>query len=292
MADPAGVAAAFDALADAHDTLVNSQPPRLADLNTWHAIQRCLPGDRTTPVLDVGGGNAVWALKVAQLNYSVVLVDISAQMLRRAAANIASSGFGSRVRLLRADAHNLECLPADTFSPVLAVGDVLNYSYDPRRALDQLRRVCRPDGLILVTVIGRGGLARRLLQDGDEMGLNRLLHDGSWEERSREELARHVDTSGSDLPYPLRMHAFTPGELCELCRTGGLRLRRVFARGIISSLLSEEEVDALVARMGLDCVLAWELQLAEERTLLGSALGLGIVAQKSRWPTRSSARTC
>lgn len=280
MPDTNGIAAAFDALADAHNTFVCSQPPSLVDLNTWDVIQCCLPGDCTMPVLDVGGGNGIWAMRIAQRGYPVTMVDISTEMLRFAADNLTAAGLGNRVKLLQADAHNLECVPPDTFPLVLAIGDLLNYTHKPGLILDQLQRACRPGGVILATVIGRNGLIGLLLRSGDEAALTRLLVDGDWEERSAEEVAQYSASDSITTAMPLRLHAFTPDELKELFINAGLQPQRVFARGVVSSLLRPQETAKLAVQIGSEAMLKWELWLAAEPSLLGCALGLGIVATK------------
>jgi SAM-dependent methyltransferase len=274
------VASAFDALANAHNTFVCSQPPSLADLITWDAIQRCLPGVGTMPVLDVGGGNGVWAIRIAQCGYPVVMVDISVEMLLYAAENIAAADLGNRIKLQQADAHTLECLPPNMFPLVLAVGDLLNYTHKPELILDQLRRVCRSGGMILATVIGRNGLIDPLLRSGDEAALTRLLLDGDWEERSVEEVAQHSTSDRASTASPLRLHAFTPYELKGLFIKAGLRPQRVFSRGMVSSLLRPQEADDLAARIGAEAILKWEMRLDAEPSLLGCASGLGIVSMK------------
>lgn len=280
MPNTSGIAEAFNALANAHNTFLRSQPPGLADLNTWDAIQHCLPADCTMPVLDVGGGNGIWAIKIAQRGYTVTMVDISTEMLRYAADNIAAAGLCNHVNLLQADAHRLECLPANTFPLVLAIGDLLNYTHEPGLILDQLQRACRSGGVILATVIGRNGLIGPLLRSGDEATLTHLLLDGDWEERSDEEVAHYSVIDSITTAMPLRLHAFTPDELTELFIRAGLQPKRVFARGVVSSLLRPQETGRLAAQIGSEAMLNWELRLAAEPSLLGCALGLGIVATK------------
>lgn len=278
--DASGIAAAFDALASAHNTFVCSQPLSLADLNTWNAIRRCLPVDRNKPVLDVGGGNGLWAIKIAQLGYPVTMVDLSARMLEYAAHNLASAGLADRITLLQLDAHELGRLPVNAFSLVLAVGDVLNYTRRAEQIVEQLKQVCRPGGKILATVIGRGGLASHLLKNGNELPLIRLLMNGDWEERSVEEMAKHSPTESTASISPLRLHAFTPTELSALFANAHLSLERIFARGIVASLLRPQEIERLMAQNGENFLLRWELRLANEPSLLGCASGLGVIAMK------------
>lgn len=272
------IEAAFDVLARDHDTFTRSQPPSLADLTTWDAIQRCLPTSGDGPVLDAGGGNGIWAIKIAQLGYRVVMIDISNEMLRCAASNSKAAGLHDHIQLQHANAHHLETLPADAFPLVLAVGDLLNYTREPEKILAELCRVCRPGGIILVTVIGRNGLIGPVLRTGDQVALVRLLSDGDWEERSAEEMASHIARE-PHVP-PLRLHAFTPEEVRHLFLNAGLQPRRLFARGIISSLLPTEEVSEFATHVGMDTLLAWELRLANDPSLLGCSLGIGLEAQK------------
>ena len=102
------------------------------------------PADR---VLDIGCGTGVTTRAVSERAASVVGVDHSQSQLTRATRK------GLDAALVRADAESLP-FPDDAFDAVVSVGTII-YLPDPVAALDEARRVTRPNGRILVAGFNR-----------------------------------------------------------------------------------------------------------------------------------------
>lgn len=108
--------------------------------------------DRSRPpaVLDCGTGTALIPLLLAERSLSVTItaIDLSEEMLRLAAANIARAGLKSQILLRRADGKRL---PFDdgTFDAVMS-NSIIHHLPDPKPALAEMVRVLNPGGLLFV----------------------------------------------------------------------------------------------------------------------------------------------
>ena len=104
-------------------------------------------------VLEIGVGTGRIALSLAERGLELTGVDLSGPMLDRLVAN---AGGRSPVRLARADATRLP-FPDDTFAAGLA-SHVFHLIPDWQVALDELARVVRPGGVVLVSRPGHQGM--------------------------------------------------------------------------------------------------------------------------------------
>jgi 2-polyprenyl-3-methyl-5-hydroxy-6-metoxy-1,4-benzoquinol methylase len=100
-------------------------------------------------VLDAGCGEGYLCRMLAKRGANVLGVDASREMLRIAVERTRAS---LDVRYVRASCENLGFLPEQAFDAVVSnmvVQDVANYE----AALSELRRVLRPDGLLVFSVL-------------------------------------------------------------------------------------------------------------------------------------------
>ena len=98
-------------------------------------------------VLDVAAGTAGVSLQLAaRTGARVIGLDLTEQMLRQGAQNIAAAGAGGRVRLVNARAEQLP-LP-DASVDALTFTYLLRYVSDPQATLAELARVVRPGGTV------------------------------------------------------------------------------------------------------------------------------------------------
>jgi demethylmenaquinone methyltransferase / 2-methoxy-6-polyprenyl-1,4-benzoquinol methylase len=98
-------------------------------------------------VLDVATGPAGVALQVAARTAARVTgVDLTPQMLALGAANVARSGYASRVHLATARAEELPF--ADATFDALTFTYLLRYVSDPSATIQELARVVKPGGVI------------------------------------------------------------------------------------------------------------------------------------------------
>jgi SAM-dependent methyltransferase len=129
-----------------HESVLRSHRWRTAANSAGYLLPELKPG---LTVLDVGCGpgtiTADFAGLVAPGGGRVTAVDHAADILEQAAAEFAGRGIGN-VDLATADVHALD-FPDDSFDVVHA-HQVLQHVGDPVQALREMRRVCRPGGVV------------------------------------------------------------------------------------------------------------------------------------------------
>ena len=98
-------------------------------------------------ILDVASGTAGVAIELARRTRGTVVgVDLTEQMLRRGAANVAGSAVARRVVLVGGQAERLPF--ADATFDALAFSYLVRYVADPQATLVELARVVKPGGVM------------------------------------------------------------------------------------------------------------------------------------------------
>ncbi|MEU8774335.1 methyltransferase domain-containing protein [Streptomyces sp. NPDC048606] len=131
-----------------HESVLRSHRWRTAANSAAYLIGELRPGLR---VLDVGCGPGTITADLARLvspGGHVTAVDAAEDVLERARAHAHESGLSEAVDFATADVHALD-FADDTFDVVHA-HQVLQHVGDPVRALREMRRVCRPGGIVAV----------------------------------------------------------------------------------------------------------------------------------------------
>jgi demethylmenaquinone methyltransferase / 2-methoxy-6-polyprenyl-1,4-benzoquinol methylase len=147
MPDPNRVAQdLFDALPDRYDLL--AEVLSFGQNRRWRrAMCDRVVSTRPGLVLDVASGTAGVAIQLAHRSPAhVVGIDLTEQMLRRGQANVASSGFATRVSLTVCQAEQLPFRDA-TFD-ALTFTYLLRYVADPQATLEELARVVKPGATV------------------------------------------------------------------------------------------------------------------------------------------------
>ncbi len=88
----------------------------------WRLIEPRLPSpDRETPILDLGGGTGVWAIRLAEAGHRVTMLDIAPGYLARAREKIAAAGLTDLIAVEQGDICDLSRYAADAYPVVLAL---------------------------------------------------------------------------------------------------------------------------------------------------------------------------
>lgn len=115
---------------------------------TWEGLARALL--RLAPrarYVDIGVGDGLLTLMLAEVAQSVTAVDISPQMLEQLSRRAAAKGIGNIVTV----EGELEDLPlSDASFDVAVLSQALHHAAAPERALAEARRVLAPGGRLLV----------------------------------------------------------------------------------------------------------------------------------------------
>jgi demethylmenaquinone methyltransferase/2-methoxy-6-polyprenyl-1,4-benzoquinol methylase len=112
-------------------------------------VDKLMPGAgrRDSVVLDVAAGTAGVSLQIARRTGARVIgVDLTEQMLRQGARNVAAAGAADQVTLVSGRAEQLP-MP-DASVDALTFTYLLRYVSDPQATLTELARVVRPGGTV------------------------------------------------------------------------------------------------------------------------------------------------
>lgn len=165
----------YDRYANRYDAIKQYDPVN-EDLYLAQPILQRLPHVRAPLVLDVATGTGRLPLALLEqpsFQGRIIALDLSRKMLAIASRKLAP--FGERVRLMHHPAESLP-FPDDTFDLVTCL-EALEFMMHPRRVLDELGRVLRPGGLLVLT--NRQGLDARLMPGHTftHDALERILRD-------------------------------------------------------------------------------------------------------------------
>jgi ubiquinone/menaquinone biosynthesis C-methylase UbiE len=204
------------AVAERYDTLLEGTP--LLDVDRRFVLEHLKPPGRC---IDLGCGTGRLAIDLAQRGFSVVAVDLSAEMLRVAAAKAREAG--ACVRWIQANLVALDALADRSFDGAACLFSTLGMiagANERRRVLAHAYRLLRPGGVFILHVHNRWfniwtRAGRRLLCRDLVNSLTGRAAPGDYDMPPHQGL-------GS-----LRMHLFTRGEIARLLIQAGFTLREI-----------------------------------------------------------------
>jgi ubiquinone/menaquinone biosynthesis C-methylase UbiE len=134
-------------------------------------------GDR---VLETGAASGRFTVELARLGARIVVTDISPGQLELNVSNVAEAGLESAVEARElADIVDLSTYPDGSFDAVVCYGGPLSHVMDRAdEALDELLRVTKPGGPVLLGVMSRHGALHAFLTGADaeieEFGIDEM----------------------------------------------------------------------------------------------------------------------
>jgi ubiquinone/menaquinone biosynthesis C-methylase UbiE len=116
-------------------------------------------------VLDAGCGAGRFSIEIAKSGSSVTLLDISKEQLRIAKIKLEESNLLSKVDgIINGDLRDLSMFENNIFDTVVCYGAPLNYLLENReKAVEELIRVTKPGGIVLISVNSKWGVIRSQL---------------------------------------------------------------------------------------------------------------------------------
>ncbi|USR89426.1 class I SAM-dependent methyltransferase [Phormidium yuhuli AB48] len=121
-----------------------------SDVNQAFVDEAIALGPDHATILDIGTGPARIPILLCQQrpHWTVTGIDLSHNMLKRGATHIAKAELGDRIRLDYADAKSLPYANA-SFDLVIS-NSIIHHLEDPLPCLNELRRVLKPQGGLLL----------------------------------------------------------------------------------------------------------------------------------------------
>jgi S-adenosylmethionine-dependent methyltransferase len=104
-------------------------------------------------ILDAGGGQGQFSLQFAKAGHSVVICDISAEMLKLAEQSVTQLGLGSRVELVHCPVQKISqhLQQPDAKFDVVLCHAVMEWVANPAELLDELLKHLKPQGYLSLT---------------------------------------------------------------------------------------------------------------------------------------------
>lgn len=121
-------------------------------LRRRNAVMRLIDSARTDGkrLLDVGCGAGSYAPELVRRGHDVYCIDISFKMVKEAKRLLLQEGVAQRAHFCQGDVERLS-FPPNMFDVIIAAG-VLEYLETDDKAVKELYRVVKPNGVVIVTL--------------------------------------------------------------------------------------------------------------------------------------------
>jgi S-adenosylmethionine-dependent methyltransferase len=234
------------------------------DALKWNWIKKYVPAPRAT-ILDAGGGEGEWSLKLAKEGYRVYLADISKKSLEAASKRASEMGLLDRIRVVEADIKDLS-FPDNFFDYALCEGDVLSLVPFPSKALKEIGHTLKCEDIISANLTGYYKLLLFSLKQGIES--------------YREFLKKPVAFSPKGSKPMIEFKAYTPEKAKKMFGRAGFRILKIAGEVIFTDLLFAPKFEELKDKESFKEMVKLELKLMEEESLTPYGGHLQIVAKK------------
>jgi ubiquinone/menaquinone biosynthesis C-methylase UbiE len=255
-----------DRVARQYDSMYDDAYWEFHDRLTWETIKPHLPRDASARCADLGCGTGKWGLKLLKSGFATTFVDHSAAMIEQVRAKAAEMGARQhKATLLVADIVDLYELENDSFDLIVAMGDPISICSEAHRAVAEMFRICKPNGVVIATGDNKLAAIPHFFQNSDLDGLEQFIKTGktNWltdNERERFELT-----------------TFTPDEFRRLFTRVSFSVIRMMGKPV----LPIRQYRNLLEDAGtFDRLMQMERKLAEDSSAAAAAGHLQITARK------------
>jgi SAM-dependent methyltransferase len=213
-------------------------------------------------VLDIGGGTGGFAVPLAELGYSVTVIDPSPDALFALERRAAETGTEGRVRGVQGDANGVvELLGAESVDAVVC-HSVLEVVDDPGDALGQIAAVLRPGGIASVLAANRIAAVLTRVAAGRLGDARQLLADPNGTTGASDSLSRR----------------FSMSELEALVAAAGLRPRAAHGVRVFADIAPAALLD--IDPKAFDDLIALEHAASDDPAYAAMATSLHVLADR------------
>lgn len=235
------------------------------DSLTWDYMKKSLPRDLATPVVDLGCGSGKWGRKLLKSGYHVTFVDLSAKMVDEARKQIESPTELEKCEFLQADLVDLSALPSDHFGFATAMGEPLCSTENPKKAIRELARILKPEGILIATFDNRIACVDHYVERNDLSGLEQFLKTGRTHWLTR------------DPSEQFEMHTFTPSGVRKLMESAGLEVIELVGKTVLPMRKVRDALDEPAIRKKWEKI---EQKLGRDPDNLGRCPHLQVTCRK------------
>lgn len=270
------VAEYYDEQAKTYDRNFKQFYWKISDAITWNYLERYLPKNPNSIILDAAGGTGRWTIPLAKKGYHVVIVDISQSMLNVSRKKIQREGLQKMITLVKGDMAKID-YPDEYFDFVLCLTDAIPLTEDIDKVLQEFRRLMKNESYLIVDLINRYGL---------------LMPHVSGDPYNVTKVKELIDRLGKEVSVPGKSSQgkkfswlwHFPDEAKELFERNNLKAEKIVGKP--TSLLWRNPMlmgnrDLHASQQLFENILKLELALCEEHALLGMSAKLMIIARKT-----------
>lgn len=270
------VAEHYDEKAKKYDRAFKQFYWKISDTITWDYLDRYLPQNPNSVVLDAAGGTARWAIPIAKRGYKVVLVDLSQGMLDVAKRKIREQRLDKSISLIKGDMTHIE-YPDEFFDFILCFTDALPLAEEIDKTVQEFRRVMKKDSYLFADLINRFGLLMPHVS-GDPYNATKVT--ALIDRLETETSIAGKSTRGKEFRWLWHF----PEEAKELFTRNNLHVEKLIGKPTTllwrNPLLVHRGQDLKASKRLFNGILRLERALCEEPTLLGMAAKFMIIARK------------
>jgi len=160
--------------ADKYLSYLNTRSGRLRSELALENLRGFLPSQGyRLRVLDLGGGTGFASIRLARMEFEVVLLDSSEEMLGIARMEAEANGVDAKIVFCQADAAQVcRLFEAESFD-IVVCHNLLEYVADPRAILRSLGKIVRQNAVVSILVRNRAGEVLRAAIKLGDFGLAR-----------------------------------------------------------------------------------------------------------------------
>lgn len=248
--------------ADKYSSYLSTPAGRLRIELAWENLRRFLPADAVRRrVLDVGGGAGSICLRLAKMEFQVVLLDSAEEMLGIAKKEAEASGIATRISFHHADANRLQELFEAASFDLVVCHNLLEYVADPAAIAAKIAHVLRKDAVASFVTRNRAGEV-----------LKAAIKSGDWA-LAKENLSGE---SVLDSLYGKPVRVFEPRDIIEMLARSGLEPIALYGIRVFSDHRDPKD---LADEVAYQQILQLELLLGAKPEFAGIARYTQVIAR-------------